>query len=388
MQYKYELDKSSKKYICPRCHHKRFVLYVDSATNQPIAKHVGRCDRENSCGYHYTPKDYFENNTYIAPLVESPQPTPEPPKLPSYIDNDVLLQTLKCYDKNIFVQWLVSVVGREYAMRAVDAYKIGTAKDGYTIFWQIDTNNNVRTGKKMLYQTDGHRDKNGDHAKIDWVHTKYKNFTLQQCLFGEHLINDNPNKQIALVESEKTAILCSVIMPKYIWLATGGCGGISPNKCKALYNKNVVLFPDAQKYNEWEEKAQKHLHNICNMVTISNYIETHATDKELQDGIDIADLLIKHDLKQYLSDDMVDLRCYKPQNQYQLYDGMEYETSISHINRLFNGVNNLKIGEIYKITDNFEPSNYKIAVHAAYDYIQTHPNYTISENYNTIMRTE
>ena len=97
--YKYELDRSSKKYICPQCGHKRFVVYVDTATKQQIANNVGRCDRENSCGYHYTPKEYFENKTFI----KSQPPITEPLKS-SYIDYDVLLQTLKCYDRNIFVQ--------------------------------------------------------------------------------------------------------------------------------------------------------------------------------------------------------------------------------------------------------------------------------------------
>lgn len=45
---------------------------------------------------------------------------------------------------------------------------------------------------------------------------------LPQCLFGEHLLKKYPNKTVALVESEKTAIICSALMPDYIWLATGG----------------------------------------------------------------------------------------------------------------------------------------------------------------------
>ena len=51
-----------------------------------------------------------------------------------------------------------------------------------------------------------------------------ENWELTQCLFGEHLLSaiDEKQKTVALVESEKTAIIASCIMPKYIWLATGG----------------------------------------------------------------------------------------------------------------------------------------------------------------------
>ena len=51
-----------------------------------------------------------------------------------------------------------------------------------------------------------------------------ENWELTKCLFGEHLLSaiDEKQKTVALVESEKTAIIASSIMPKYIWLATGG----------------------------------------------------------------------------------------------------------------------------------------------------------------------
>ena len=76
-----------------------------------------------------------------------------------------------------------------------------------------------------------HIDRPGTPFKINWVHSVMKyagqlpeNWELTQCLFGEHLLSaiDEKQKTVALVESEKTAIIASCIMPKYIWLATGG----------------------------------------------------------------------------------------------------------------------------------------------------------------------
>jgi hypothetical protein len=38
---------------------------MDTETGRQIADTVGRCDRESSCGYHYTPKEYFADNPHL-----------------------------------------------------------------------------------------------------------------------------------------------------------------------------------------------------------------------------------------------------------------------------------------------------------------------------------
>ena len=62
-----------------------------------------------------------------------------------------------------------------------------------------------------------------------WAYTNLKaahllppEWRLTQCLFGEHLLQDKVNANVALVESEKTTVICSLLLPEYIWLATGG----------------------------------------------------------------------------------------------------------------------------------------------------------------------
>src|SRR5215213_5981408 len=54
--YKFELEKGSKKYACPGCGApKKFKRYVMTATREYVGAEYGRCDRENSCGYHRRP---------------------------------------------------------------------------------------------------------------------------------------------------------------------------------------------------------------------------------------------------------------------------------------------------------------------------------------------
>ncbi len=95
---------------------------------------------------------------------------------------------------------------------------------------------------------------------------------------------------MAVVESEKSAIICSAIYPDYIWLASGGRNGLNADKVKTLQGRTVVLIPDADSFEYWSTEATKYK-AVCNVST-SQYIEDIATDEERQQGADIADYLI------------------------------------------------------------------------------------------------
>lgn len=47
--------------MCPHCkRYKCFTRYVDLEGKYTFPMEVGRCNHENSCGYHLTPKAFFE----------------------------------------------------------------------------------------------------------------------------------------------------------------------------------------------------------------------------------------------------------------------------------------------------------------------------------------
>jgi hypothetical protein len=299
MEYhKYSLAKRGKS-ICPECKDRRktFVLYINNNTGEPLHSTVGKCDRADNCGHHYTPKQYFQDNHISFDTVRNAtpyrKPSPKPQPAPSYIDADVFKKSLQGYEDNRLVQYLCGTVGEEAAKEAVQRYLIGTSKhwDGSTVFWQINGCGRVHAGKIMQYDSRTGKRVKEPVNKISWVHTvlKLADFHLSQCLFGEHLLKGN-NKTVAIVESEKTAIIASCYLPDFIWLACGGCGNLSIKLCESLKGRNVVLFPDAGKYNEWNEKA-KALSSICT-VSASSLIEKEASEAERKAGFDLADYLV------------------------------------------------------------------------------------------------
>jgi hypothetical protein len=179
-------------------------------------------------------------------------------------------------------------------MSAVDAYHIGTTKGGGTIFWQIDNQNKVRTGKIIQYAMNGRRRKDAV-PPVRWVHTtlKINDFSLIQCLFGEHLLRDS-TKMVAIVESEKTAIIASVYLPNYIWLATGGKQNFSLiERCAELKAKKVVLFPDLKAFEDWRARADELKKKLKFDISVSDLLEKSATEQERAAGLDIADYLLK-----------------------------------------------------------------------------------------------
>ena len=84
---------------------------------------------------------------------------------------------------------------------------------------------------------------------------KIQNYELQQCLFGLHLINEHPEKTIALVESEKTTIIMSLFLPNYIWIATGSKGNFKIELLEPINNFKIIAYPDKSEDNDWNKKA-------------------------------------------------------------------------------------------------------------------------------------
>lgn len=288
---------TKSRFTCPNpiCGAKQsFAKYINSETKEYLSDYVGRCNKEIKCGYHYKPKQYFEDNqiTEFKPQFKPQKPTIQ--KEPNFIDTDSFVQSLNHYDKNNFVSFLTGLFGTEVTNELVAKYYIGTSKkwNGATIFWQIDNQMKVRTGKIMLYNPDNGKRIKEPYNHFSWVHKEINkpDFNLFQCLFGLHLTKDN-NKPIAVVESEKTAIICSAYLPDFIWLATGGLNNLSKSKFESLRNRKVVLYPDLGAFDKWNEKA-KELKSICN-VSVSDYLEQVATEEERNNGLDLADYLIK-----------------------------------------------------------------------------------------------
>lgn len=289
--YRYTLDKSSKKLICPKCQKKTFVGMIDNQTGEFLSN-FGRCDREVKCSY----KIYPSNNSFTNNQEIDNQKIELKPSFHSIglVNNSFGL------DNNL-LKYFESVFGKLLCDKIQKTYKIGTCiefKNG-TIFWQIDNQNQIRAGKIICYNENGKRTKN-----INWIHSiMIKNniineFNLNQCLFGLHLINEYKSNVIALVESEKTACIMSVIFPEFLWLACEAKNEFKLQKLLPIKHRKIVAYPDCEiqkngstTYDEWNEKANN-LNKEGFNITVSNLLEKLSSASQKTDGVDLADFFM------------------------------------------------------------------------------------------------
>lgn len=319
-QYRFHLEKyhTGCKKQCPKCGNKAcFTRYVDSKREVTFPDYVGRCDHEQSCGYHFAPRDYFKENPEILNTMMKekqdmiqistvPRQKPEP----SFIDKAIMERTLSHYAINPLYTFLTRSVGKEEADRLCCLYRIGTSKKwgGSAVFWQVDCNERVRTGKIMLYDSNTGKRVKHPQGHVCWVHTemRLKDFHLKQCFFGEHLLSLYPDKQVFIVESEKTALIASHFMPDVLWIATGGKNGcFNEQAINVFAGRNIVLMPDLGATQEWQNKLPM-MEKVCCSASVNDVLETMATDGQRSQGLDIADFLLMEDTPQMILQKMID----------------------------------------------------------------------------------
>ncbi len=335
--YRFHLEKyrCGSKIDCPNCGKKRsFVRYIDEQGTVHFPASVGKCDHEQSCGYHYTPRAYFQDNPEalsnddrrIKRMFRQSAVHTRPAQVePSYIPDRIVRATLSHYEINPLYRYLCGVFGAEETARLFNLYRVGTSAKwgGSTVFWQTDESGKVRTGKVMLYNSTTGRRIKEPQACVSWAHAELRlpNFNLRQCLFGQHLLALYPDKTVILVESEKSAVIASHYMPDILWLATGGKNGcLNVRTIEALRGRDVVLLPDLGATDAWREKLPI-FRPVCRSVCVSTMLEDMATDEQRSQGLDIADFLLATPTRRQILWQMIR---HNPCLQ-QLIDGLDLE---------------------------------------------------------------
>lgn len=339
-EHRYKLEKGNKKHLCPDCNKKTFVRYIDTETGDYLPEDYGRCDREIKCSYFLNPyidgyakmivdqeRGEYSGKWKPKPVMRQPRQTPTP----VFIPDEVLKQTLHGYDKNVFIQNLLSRVSFPFdakdVERVISQYYLGTVCNGYRAgaitFPYIDKAANVRAIQVKQFDQINHTcstdflhsiiekfHQNKNEALPGWLETYQKNETKVSCSFGEHLLSKYPLNPVGLVEAPKTAIYGTLYFgfpeqpENLLWLAVYNLSSLSLEKCKALHGRDVYLFPDLSKdgkaFTDWSNKAKQFTEFIPGTrFEVSDFLETFAPNELKEQGADIADILIKMDWRKF-----------------------------------------------------------------------------------------
>jgi hypothetical protein len=98
-------------------------------------------------------------------------------------------------------------------------------------------------------------------------------------------------KPIAIVESEKTAVITSIHFPGSIWLATGGCSNLRLDEIVRLAAaRPVTLYPDGSQFANWSKIARRY---AGRGVRVSRLLESRLSSDEKVADLDLADLILR-----------------------------------------------------------------------------------------------
>ena len=284
--------------------------YNEAESNRKFTNALHTSNKVGIASFIYMCRQYGidTNRFYIKDGVDYSQPVVtyvnSKPKevIPVAIQKEYVLRSLDRNLQSDFVSYLkTQVADVERIVAVVNDYQLGVTKEGHVIYWYIDKDESVRMGKVMKYKTDGHRDKIFTPLSIPKELSKCgklkADYTIKQTLFGEHLLrhSQNADKTICIVESEKSAVICSLCIPDALWLATGSKGNLQDGRMSAAKGHKVILFPDTdsdrQTYNLWCKRADE-LNAKGWQIQVCDYLEKMATPEQREAKIDIADLLI------------------------------------------------------------------------------------------------
>jgi hypothetical protein len=274
--YKYTLT-NKRRTDCPFCFKKgKYSAFINTKTGELAPLEYGMC---SSCRESRRPPD-----NYI--IGES---TYEDNANFGYYEADTVSINLinqyhkeKSYVRNNFINGLERRFGKGPVKRVVDQFKLGRFADSGILFPYLYTDTHVCTGKIMFYDDDLHRIKEGKKQYPQYLHNlNYKTdgywrydfneydidengneyiipFKLKLCLFGHHQVVNDKLRTICLVESEKTAVIMSIVLPEFIWLASGGKTMIQDYKFLYFTGRKCLVFPDLSEddnvFEYWLEK--------------------------------------------------------------------------------------------------------------------------------------
>jgi hypothetical protein len=90
-----------------------------------------------------------------------------------------------------------------------------------------------------------------------------------------------------MTESEKSAVIASMTFPQFVWVSCGGKQALTPDRCRPLAGRDVIVYADADATDEWEEKIKSLAY--CHSIRISDWAKDEAQGSKR----DIADLIIE-----------------------------------------------------------------------------------------------
>ncbi|MBN2777767.1 MAG: hypothetical protein JXR36_08995 [Bacteroidales bacterium] len=280
--FKYTLS-NLRRVDCPFCGKRgKYSAYINNATQEFAPVEYGMC---SSCQESKRPPDNYIVDGSVS-VTNNEIGYFEADKVHIGIINQLNKASFSVC--NTLLDGLELKFGAEGVKRVTELYKLGCFQDSYggessaIVFPYLHTDTHCCTGKLMWFDEDLHRIKEGKKQYPRFLHNlnytddrgrgyDFNNyddageivpFKLKMSLFGHNQIINEKHKTICLVESEKTAVIMSIVLPEFIWVASGGKTLIQDYKFLFFTGRKCLVFPDLSADDNvwlyWSEKLMKY----------------------------------------------------------------------------------------------------------------------------------
>lgn len=289
----------SKRYPCPLCKSSKSLAIAKSNSSKNQIHYCFNCGDKR--------------------IIEFDKPDYESHKSTQMSIQQVFDYSMQIYEHNNLARYLSRFFGYAFLLHLKQS-NVGSDSQGNTAFWFKNIHNKLTHSKIIPYNKANGKRLKGTESTLkpfdrqsDCFYGFYQDSFLHifskakgydtKTLFNEHLLAQNAslfsfihnekiyyneNSKIIIVESEKTALICSFFFTQFIWLALGGANRLTDEKIKLLENRNIYAFLDNDKAgNSGFEKMKSKLTNLKQIAT-SNFF----TENQL--SYDFADLLIEN----------------------------------------------------------------------------------------------
>jgi len=321
--YKYTLT-NKRRSKCPFCGKRgKYSAFMNTETKQLAPVEYGMC---SSCRKAKRPPDNF---------IQGESAKADDNEIGFFEADTVHINMINQFYRlafqvsNNFIEGLEKKFGYERVKQVVNQYKLGSFEEfdsgvnSAVVFPYLFKDTHCCTGKLMWFDEDFHRIKEGRKKYPKFLHNLiYTNdngirydlndyddddniipFKLKLCLFGHHQIINEKKKVICLVESEKTAVIMSIVLPEYIWVASGGKTLIQDYKFLFFAGRKCLAFPDLSLddnvYQYWIKKLsyynKKYDYDIDIIDYYSEFLQNDIglINYSKLKGFDIADFVLE-----------------------------------------------------------------------------------------------
>lgn len=263
---------------CPKCHKESFTPLKYESSTKIINPFVGKC---SECGYDLTANEFITKRHYLLGSFAKGEQSNlllEIGKRGFTLYSKGIVDSKFMTSTDIEINPLYKYVVNHYAGkedsegRIIDKariydtfalYGVETSTLPYrfhaTIFWYITSADEKLSFRIMHFEEDGHKSENDKQYPITKSLIVDSEGKGKYCLFGRNLCTKRgrENKDVCIVESEKSAIIAALFYPQANWMAAGSCYFLKGDKLEYDYvddafgekgtpidHNKVILFPD------------------------------------------------------------------------------------------------------------------------------------------------